>query len=71
MSKPFRYGNTATQQTLCSYGARDRQMVNCWYIICQMVSAIKRNKARKGNRIREFAILTRVVREGTANKDGI
>lgn len=67
---PLSTGNTTTQQTLCSYGARNRQMVN-WYIICQMVSAVKRNKARKGNGMREFAILTRVVREGTASKDGI
>lgn len=62
---------TQQHNKLCSYGARDRQMVNCWYIICQMVSAIKKNKAIRGNRIREFAILTSAVREGTANKDGI
>lgn len=61
-------GNTAHK--LCPYGARDRQMVR-WYIISQMVSAIKKINARKGNREREFAFLTRVARKSTANKDGI
>lgn len=42
-------------------------MVNC-YIICQMVNAIQKNKARKENGMREFAILTRMVREDIANK---
>lgn len=42
-----------------------------WYVICQMVSAIKKNNARKGNGEREFAFLTRVVRESIANKNGI
>lgn len=55
------------RQTLCYSGGRDRQMVN-WYIICQMVNAIQKNKARKGNGMREFAILTTMVREDIANK---
>lgn len=70
MPKPFRYWehSNTTDKLSALNGARDRQMVN-WYIICQMVSAVK--KARKGNGMREFAALTRVVREGIANKDGI
>lgn len=36
-----------------------------------VVSAIEEHKARKGNGMREFVILIKVVRENIANKDGI
>lgn len=70
-SRCWEYSNPTHKICVCMELVRDRHIVNqC--IICQMVlSAIEKNKAMKGNGMREFAVLTRVVRESVANKDGI
>lgn len=36
-----------------------------------VLSVIEKNKAMKGNGMREFVVLIRVVRESVVNKDGI